>query len=313
MSLSKKLVSVVVPVYNEEQMIVEVYDRVNKVFKNSDKYSYELVFFDDGSTDGTREAIEKLSEKYPNVKAVFYAKNFGYMKNTFYAMQQAKGDCAFLLHADLQNPPELIPAFLEKWGNGAKVVLGIKNKSKENAFVYFLRTIFYFLMIHFFGVNIIAHCTEFELFDKDFINVLRNVRTNNPFLRGIVSEYAFKKDYIYYTQDSREKGKSKFNLNKYYDFALCGITQYSKKLPRRIIGACAIGFVLVLIEMLFIFLPSVKNIPIYEISSHFILRILIVCLLALIVLVSILFEYVIQIADNSNKKPFIIEEKRINY
>ena len=227
MKIDKKTVSVVVPIYNEISLLDEIYNRINNVFKNLDNYVYEIIFFDDGSTDGTRKGIEEMCQKHEEVKAVFYSKNFGYLKNTFYCFQQAKGDCAIIVHADLQNPPELIPEFLEKWENGSQVVLGVKYQSRENKFIYFLRTVFYFLMNKVFGVNLIPHATEFELFDKSFIEILKGIKTNTPFLRGIVNEYASSIDCVYYTQDARKKGKSTFNLNKYYDFAICGITQYS--------------------------------------------------------------------------------------
>ena len=138
MNNQKKLISVVVPIYNEIAMIDEIIGRIQAVFKTIENYNYEIVFFDDGSTDGTRAAVEKICSECDNVKGVFYTRNFGYLKNTFYCMQQAKGDCAIIVHADLQNPPELIPEFIKKWENGAQVVLGVKNQSKENKFIYFL-------------------------------------------------------------------------------------------------------------------------------------------------------------------------------
>ena len=106
--MEKKLVSIVVPVFNEQENLPDVYARVTAVMQQVPSYDYELVFFDDGSTDGSRRLIESLCERDDHVKAVFYARNFGYSKTIFYAVQQAKGDCAVLLHADLQNPPELI-------------------------------------------------------------------------------------------------------------------------------------------------------------------------------------------------------------
>lgn len=112
----KKLVSIVVPIYNEVEMIQEICTRVAEVFKTLNSYTYEIVFFDDGSTDGTRTILEEVASNQDEIKCVFLSKNFGYLKNTFYCLQQAKGDCAVILHADLQNPPELIPAFL-KSGN----------------------------------------------------------------------------------------------------------------------------------------------------------------------------------------------------
>lgn len=313
MESRKKLVSVVVPIYNEVSMVSEIYRRVNSVFEKIENYMYELVFFDDGSVDGTREAVEKLCAEHSEVKGVFYTKNFGYLKNTFYCMQQAKGDCAIIIHADLQNPPELIPQFIEKWESGAQVVLGVKKKSRENKIMYFLRTVFYFLMINFFGVNLVSHATEFELFDSSFINILKNIKTGNPFLRGIIHEYSAKTEHVFYTQDMRKKGKSKFNLNKYYDFAICGITHYSKKLPRRTIGMSAIGILVSLLEFVFNFIPKASSLNAVELSNSIIIRGLFWLLCVFIILVSIIFEYIISVTENTVTKPFVVEEKRINY
>ncbi len=309
----KKLISVVVPIYNEVAMVDEIYDRISTVCEKLKNYQYEIVFFDDGSTDGTRDVIATLCEDHDEVKSVFYARNFGYLKNTFYCMQQAKGDCAILVHADLQNPPEYIPELVKKWENGAQVVLGVKNKSRENRFMYFLRTVFYFLMIRVFGVKLTPHATEFELFDKSFIAILQKIKASYPFLRGIVSEYAAKIDYVYYTQDARKKGKSKFNVSKYYDFAMCGITQYSRVLPRRIIAVCLVAFVAQFIEFCLVVLPLFGKHPLLELSDSVIIRCIFFALCLLCILVCILFEYVITMQNNACEKPIVVEEQRIHY
>lgn len=310
---NKKLVSVVVPIFNEVSMVNEVYERIAAVFEKLPKYEYEIVFFDDGSTDGTRDVIEGLCKEHNEVKCVFYTRNFGYLRNTFYCMQQAKGDCAFIVHADLQNPPELIPEFLEKWENGTQVVLGVKNQSRENKFVYFLRTVFYFVMIKIFGVKMFPHATEFELFDKSFVEILKKVKSNNPFLRGIVTEYASSIDFVYYTQDARKKGKSKFNLNKYYDFAICGITQHSSKFPRKLILCCVIALILLLLEFFILALPNAFGTDILTFMNSVILRLILVGILISIMAIAIVFEYVIAIKNNIGEKPLVVEEKRINY
>lgn len=310
---NKKLVSVVVPIYNEISMVNEIYDRISAVFKRLENYTYEIVFFDDGSTDGTRDAVEKLCSLHNEVKGVFYTRNFGYLRNTFYCLQQAKGDCGIIIHADLQNPPEVIPEFLEKWEKGAQVVLGVKNQSRENKFVYFMRTIFYYLMIKFFGVNIFPHATEFELFDKSFIEILKNIKVNTPFLRGIVTEYASSIEFVYYIQDARKKGKSKFNLNKYYDFAICGITQHSNRLPRKIIFGCVIALVIMMLEFFLIALPNFWGSELISIANSVILRCILAAVLIAIITISILFEYIISIRNDNVEKPLVVEEKRINY
>lgn len=311
--MSKKLVSVVVPIFNEISMIDEIYNRISSVFKKIEDYDYEIVFFDDGSTDGTREAIEELCLEHNEVKSVLYSRNFGYLKSTFYCMQQAKGDCAVIVHADLQNPPEVIPELIKKWENGAQIVQGIKNQSKENKVIYFLRTIFYFLLIRFFGIKMTAHATEFELFDKSFIDILKKIRVNTPFLRGIVGEYATSIDYVYYTQDARKKGKSKFNANKYYDFAVCGIAQFSRNLPRKVMLISALAIPVIIAEFCFLFLPRLLDGLIADPSGSIIIRVMFMALCLFMIMVSIMFEYIIMLLDNTAEKPMIVEEKRINY
>lgn len=313
MNSEKKTVSVVVPVYNEQDMIEEIFQRVDSVFTSDGRYNYELVFFDDGSTDGTRGKIKKLCENHSNVKSVFYAKNSGYLKNTFYAVQQAKGDCAILLHADLQNPPEKIPEFIDKWENGAQVVLGVKNKSRENKLMYFMRTVFYFVMIHIFGIKLTPHATEFELFDKSFIGILKKLKPAVPFLRGIVLEYASSTEVVYFTQDMRKKGKSKFNLNKYYDFAICGIVQYSKILPRRIIIFSLIIMLLLFAEFFVLCLPGIIGSDYSVISAALFLRLTAFIFCILLIIIALMWEFVIFTLKATDEKPLVIEEQRINY
>ena len=159
----------------------------------------------------------------------------------------------------------------------------------------------------------IAHATEFELFDKSFIDILKKIKSNNPFLRGIISEYASKTDYVYYTQEKRKKGKSKFNINKYYDFAICGITQFSRVLPRKIIVVCILGLVAAVAEFLFAFLPHIADIAVVDILNSVIIRCIFITLCLFIILACVIFEYIITMLDNNIDKPLVVEEKRINY
>ena len=153
-----KTISILIPTYNEEENITLAYQRVTSVMKGLvSKYNYEIVFIDNGSTDKSRDMIRELCKEDRRVKAIFNAKNFGYSRSHFYGLTQMTGDAVVLVHADLQNPPELIPKFVEKWENGAKVVIGIKNKSRENGIVYFVRGIYYKLMKHMSEVEQIEH------------------------------------------------------------------------------------------------------------------------------------------------------------
>ncbi len=309
----KKLITVAVPVYNEQTNIQPLYSRTTAVFEGLSVYDYEIVFFDDGSTDGTRKEIEALCAADSHVKAVFYSRNFGYSKNIFYAMQQAKGDCAILLHADLQNPPEMIPAFLEKWEAGARIVQGVKTKSRENKLMFFLRTVYYWLMRVVFGVKLKPHATEFELFDRSFLEILRRVKSNVAFLRGLVLEYGSKIEYIEYTQDRRTKEKTKFNVSKYYDFAMEGIVASSRCLPRRIMALCGVLLLVLAGETIAFFAKHAAELSAVETENAIILRAVLCGVLCVGILIAFVLEFLIGVLARSGEQPFVDEEKRLNY
>ena len=311
--MEKKLVTISVPIFNEVEMVFEIYERVNSVFTNIPNYNYELVFFDDGSTDGTEREIEKMCKIHKEVKYVGYAKNFGYLKNTFYCVQQSKGDCSMLLHSDLQNPPELIPEFLKKWEGGAMVVQGVKRKSKEGKMKWFLKSIYYFVLIKIFGVKIKAHATEFELFDKSFIEILKQKKPRKPFLRGIVSEYALSTEQVYYEQEARKKGKSKFKFKSMFSFTVTAIGQYSKHLSFILVlsgilllSVFSLGFVLFFIHHL----PSISTIGL---AGSLILCAF--CVLFSLFIIGLGFCWRCIREYNKNRKcdPVVVEKKRINY
>ena len=309
----KKLITVAVPVYNEQLNIQPLYVRTSAVLETLSAYDYEIVFFDDGSTDGTRKEIEAVCAADSHVKAVFYSRNFGYSKNIFYAMQQAKGDCAILLHADLQNPPELIPAFIEKWEAGARIVQGVKTKSRENKLMFFLRTVYYWLMRVVFGVKLKPHATEFELFDRSFIEVLRRVKSNVVFLRGLVLEYGSDIEYISYTQDRRTKEKTKFNVSKYYDFAMEGIVASSRCLPRRILALCGVLLLVLAGETIAFFVKHAAEMSAVELENAIVLRAALCGVLCVGILLGFVLEFLVGVLSRSGEKPFVDEEKRVNY
>ena len=309
-----KTISILVPTYNEEENIPLVYSRVISVMEEKlSQYKFELVFADNASTDQSRVLIQNLCRKDKRVKAIFNAKNFGYSRSHFYGLTQMTGDAVMLVHADLQNPPELIPQFVEKWERGAKVIIGIKNRSKENGFVYFIRGIYYKLMKHMSEVEQIEHFTDFELLDKSFIQVLRDIDDPVPYLRGIVSELGFGMEKIYYTQDKREHGKSYANFFKLYDFAMLGITSYSKTLMRM---ATFIGSGLAGICFIIALATFIKKILYWESFSVGAAATTIgVFFLGAVQLffIGILGEYILSINSRVIKRPLVIEECRINF
>lgn len=309
-----KTISILIPTYNEEENITLAYQRVTSVMKGLvSKYNYEIVFIDNGSTDKSRDMIRELCKEDRRVKAIFNAKNFGYSRSHFYGLTQMTGDAVVLVHADLQNPPELIPKFVEKWENGAKVVIGIKNKSRENGIVYFVRGIYYKLMKHMSEVEQIEHFTDFELLDQSFIQVLKTIDDPLPYLRGIVSEMGFGMEKIYYTQDKRTHGKSHANFFKLYDFAMLGITSYSKARMRM---STFVGIGLGGICTLVAFVTFIKKLLNWDsFSAGAAATVIGIFFLGAVQLffLGILGEYILSINARVIRRPLVIEERRTNF
>ena len=228
-----KNVTVVIPTYNEEENICLIYERLINIFKNNlSGYNYKILFIDNHSQDNSKKEIQTLAKKDNNVQYIFNIRNFGFSKSTFYGLTQAKGDAVVLLFADMQDPPELIIDFVREWESGSKVVVGIKNKSRENPIMYFIRSCYYKFINRITDIQHIEQFTGFGLYDESVINVFASLQDPLPYLRGIVAELAPECKKINYEQKRREHGKSSFKFNNLYEVAMLGITSYSKVLMR---------------------------------------------------------------------------------
>ena len=224
-----KKISVLIPCYNEEENVVPISEAVIGIItKELPQYDYELVFIDNDSTDKTRELLRMLCAKNPKIKAIFNARNFGQFNSPYYGILQVTGDCVISMVADFQDPVELIPKYVHEWENGYKIVIGIKTSSKENPVMYWLRSCYYKLIRKLSDVEQIEHFTGSGLYDRQFIEVLRNLNDPTPFLRGIVAELGFKRKEIPYEQPKRRAGKIHNNFYRLYDAAMLSVTSYTK-------------------------------------------------------------------------------------
>lgn len=309
----KKLITVVVPTYNEELNIQNVYTRVTNIMETQlVDYDYEIVFADNCSMDKTREIICHLAEKDEHVKAIFNARNFGYVKNVFYALSQAKGDCAFLLHADLQNPPEMLVDFVDYWENGYKVVVGVKKASKENKLLFAIKSAYYRFLNRISDTEMIEQLTDFGLFDRKFIDVLRSLDDPLPYFKGIVSELGFDMKIVEFIQDDREYGKSFTNFFKSYDYAMLGLTTYTKIIRAASWGgillgcACVIIAVITFLLKIFFWKTFPTGVAAICIGVFFIGAVQLYFL-------GLLGEYILCINSRVLHRPLVIEEKRIRY
>lgn len=310
-----KRVTVVIPTYNEEENIPLIYERITNLFQTSlnNAYQMELLFIDNCSTDRSREIIAALAQSDIRVKAIFNARNFGFMRSTFYGLTQAEGDCAILVYADMQDPPEVIPQFLEEWEKENKIVVGIKKSSRENPLVYFLRQCYYSFLRKTSEIDHIDQFDGFGLYDHSFIEVLRSLDDSMPYLRGIVAELGFQRSEVVYTQEKRDHGKSKASLFKLYDDAMLGITSYSKVVMRM---ATMIGFVVAFISLLvavFVFLSKIFNWSSYPGGTASIAVGVFFFGAVQLFFIGLLGEYILNINARILHRPVVVEERRINF
>ena len=175
-----KLISIVTPCYNEEGNVKEIYTQVKSVLDDFKKYRYEHIFIDNDSKDGTVLVLKEIARKDKNVKIIVNTRNFGQLCSPYYATLQARGDAVINIVADLQDPPFLIKDFIKKWEEGFKIVVGVKNESKENLIIFAIRKLYYFLIRKFSVTEQIMNCTGFGLYDKAFVDILRNFDEPNP-------------------------------------------------------------------------------------------------------------------------------------
>ena len=223
-----KKISVLIPCYNEEGNIKEIAQAIIKEMEKLKTYTYEIVFIDNHSTDKTRLILSEMCKNNKNIKAIFNVRNFGQYKSPYYGLLQTTGDCTISMCADFQDPVEMIPKFVKEWENGYKIVVGIKSKSKENPIIYFFRKCYYKLLKKISEVSQIEQFTGFGLYDKEFIDILRNLDDPTPFFRGIVAELGYERKEIKYTQRKRKSGKTKNNLYTLFDYAMLSFTSYTK-------------------------------------------------------------------------------------
>lgn len=309
-----KTISVLIPCFNEEDNVIPLSKAIIEEFQsNLPDYEYEIVFIDNDSQDATRENIIKLCKGNSRIKAIFNVKNFGQFNSPFYGLCQTSGDCTILMCADFQDPVEMIPHFVKEWENGYKIVSAIKTQSDENAIMRFLRTCYYRMIKKMSSVEQIEHFTGFGLYDKTFIEVLKNLDDPTPFLRGIVAELGFHRKEIEYRQAKRRFGKTHNNWYTLYDAAMLSFTSYTKVGLRL---ATIVGFLFSALTMLIAMLYLVAKIIWWDRFPMGTAPMLIgVFFLGSVQLffIGLLGEYVLNINTKVMRRPLVIEEERINF
>ena len=309
-----KKISVLIPCYNEEENVIPIANAiVEEMGKNLANYDYEIIFIDNDSKDNTRPLLREICKRNPKVKAIFNAKNFGQFNSPYYGMLQTTGDCTILMCCDFQDPIEMIPQIVAEWEKGAKIVSCVKTASKENSIMRFLRSCYYKMIKKMSSVEQIEHFTGFGLYDRSFVEVLRNLKDPTPFLRGIVAELGFKRVSIEYTQAKRRAGKTHNNFFTLFDAAMLSFTSYTKVGLHLVTFA---GMILSALSILAALVYLVLKLLYWDrFSAGFAPMIIGLFFLNAIELLFIGFvgEYVMSINTRVMNRPLVIEEERINF
>ena len=309
-----KKITVTIPCYNEEKSVRQMYDRLTAVLKEQlPQYDYEIIFADDYSPDNTREEVRKLCAEDKRVKGVFNARNFGFNRNVFECLMYGDGDATFMLFGDLQDPPEMLPEFVKEWEGGHKVVVGQKTHSEESKLMYALRSLYYGIIGKLSDSKQIQHFNGFGLYDRTFIDVMRQIDDPNPYLKGLVSEFGMNIKVIPYEQAKSLRGKSGFNFMKYYDAAMLGITSYTKILMRlaTFVGA-GLGIISILLA-LFGLISKLCNWNAYPYGSATILIGVLFIGAVQLFFMGILGEYILSINTRTMRRPRVVVGERINF
>lgn len=310
----KKTISVMIPCYNEQENVRAIYGAVrDELIKLGDRYDFEILFIDNKSEDRTREIIEAICAEDRRVKAIFNVKNFGQFNSPYYGILQTSGDCTITMCADFQDPVELIPRFIREWERGYKIVIGKKTRSKESPLVYFLRGCYYKLLKKMSSVDIIEQFTGFGLYDRSFVQTLRELRDPNPFIRGIVAELGGDRIEIEYEQPKRRAGKTHNNWYTLYDAAMLSFTSYTKAGLRM---ATIFGFIVAIISFLIGFFYLVAKLLYWDVFiAGYAPTMIAVFFMGGVQLAFLGFlgEYVMGINTRVMNKPLVIEERRINF
>lgn len=309
----KKKVSVMVPCYNEEENVVPISEAIVKQLEALPQYDYEILFIDNCSTDNTRPLLRQICAKNRRIKAIFNVKNFGQFNSPVHGMCQTTGDCTITICADFQDPVEMIPVFLKYWEEGYQIVYGVKTSSRESKVMYRLRSIYYKLIKKYSSVDQIEHFTGFGLYDKSFIDVLRNLKDPTPFIRGIVAELGGRRKEVPYEQPQRRAGKTHNNWYTLYDAAMLSFTSYTKiGLRMATFIGVGVAFVSVVIALVYLVLKLLNWSNFVAGTAPIVIGMFFLGAVQLVFL-GIIGEYILSMNQRIMNRPLVVEEERINF
>lgn len=238
--MSKKLISLISPCFNEADNIEELYRRASGVMNLLAEYDFEYIFIDNASSDNTVDLLKSISKNDKRIKIIVNNRNFGHIRSPYWGILQTSGDATVYLASDLQDPPEMIPDFINAWESGYKLVMAVKPNAVNNSIMNYCRRLYYRMLDKISAIPLTKDTTGFGLYDRVVIDQLRKINDPYPYLRGLIDELGYSMLTIDFLQPRRERGISKNNLYTLYDIGMLGIISHSM-VPLRI--ASILGFI----------------------------------------------------------------------
>ncbi len=308
-----KKISVVIPMYFEEEVANECYNRTKKILNSLNNYEHEIVFVNDGSKDKTLEILANIAKNDMCVKILSFSRNFGHQAAVTAGLKYTTGDAVVIMDADLQDPPEVIIEMIELWEHGNEVIYA-KRKSREgeSRFKLFTAKMFYKILNGLSDVDIPKDTGDFRLADRKVVDVINSLPEHNKFLRGLFSWVGFKQTPLEYERKQRFAGKTKYPLKKMLKLASDGIISFSTK-PLKILGA--VGLISVIASIIILIYALISYIfNLNQLTAGWTSIMVTITFLGGIQLLSIwlISEYIGKIYDESKGRPEYIIDKKIN-
>lgn len=306
-------VSVVIPMYYEEEVANECYNRTKKVLNSLKNYDHEIIFINDGSKDKTLPILKEIASKDENVKVVSLSRNFGHQAAVTAGLKFVTGDCILIIDSDMQDPPELLVDMLKLWEDGNEVIYAKRKTRKgESKFKLMTAKMFYKVLNGLSDVDIPKDTGDFRLVDRKIVDVINSMPEHNKFLRGLFSWVGFKQAPIEYERQERFAGKTKYPLKKMLKLASDGIISFSTK-PLKLIGV--IGIISIFVSFILLIYAILSYVFKWNnLASGWTSLMVAITFFAGVQLVSIwmISEYIARIYDDTKKRPEYIIDEKIN-
>ena len=308
-----KKISIITPCYNEEGNIEELCTRIRAVMATLPQYSYEHLFIDNHSTDGTVGKIKSLAAVDRRIKLIVNSRNFGHVRSGYYALLQVHGDAVIIVSSDLQDPPEVFPEFLKKWEEGFKIVMAVKPTSEESLIMSTIRKSFYGIIDRISDVPLVPNATGAGLYDQSVVKILREIDDPYPYFRGLLCEIGYPIATIAFAQPRRKRGITKNNFYTLFELAMLGVVKHSK-VPLRLMTFMGFSISLLSIFVMFIYLGL--KLVYWESFSMGLAPVLIGLFFfgsVQLFFMGILGEYIGSIHTHVRKLPLVVELERVNF